>query len=103
MDKRRRATGVSGGIFLIGLGVLLMTNWWWPGIMLVLGLSGGAEQIFRGQVARGIGTIAFFGAIPIAIAIVQSTDISWTIVGPFILIAFGVITLVKAFYLKDDA
>ncbi len=102
MDKRKRASGISGGIFLIGLGILLITDWWWPGILLVIGLSGGAEQIFRGQMARGIGTIAFFSAIPIVIAIVQSTDISWAIVGPFILIVLGVITLVNTFYLKDN-
>ena len=102
MDKKKRASSISGGIFLIGLGVLLFTGWWWPGIMLVIGLSGGAELIFRGQTARGIGTIAFFSAFPIIWAIVQSTDISWAIVGPFILIALGVITLVKAFYLGDD-
>ena len=102
MDKRKRASGISGGIFLIGLGILLITDWWWPGILLVIGLSGGAEQIFRGQMVRGIGTIAFFSAIPIVIAIVQSTDISWAIVGPFILIVLGVITLVKTFYLKDN-
>jgi hypothetical protein len=102
MDKKKRASGISGGIFLIGLGVLLLTGWWWPGILLVIGLSGGAEQIFRGQMARGIGTIAFFSAIPIVITIVQSTDISWAIVGPFILIVLGVITLVKTFYLKDE-
>jgi hypothetical protein len=102
MDKKKRASSISGGIFLIGLGVLLITGWWWPGILLVIGLSGGAELIFRGQIARGIGTIAFFSAIPIVIAIIQSTDISWAIVGPFILIVLGVITLVKAFYLKDE-
>jgi hypothetical protein len=102
MDRKKRASGISGGIFLIGLGILLFTNWWWPGILLVIGLSGGAEQIFRGQMARGIGTIVFFSAIPIIITIVQSTDITWGIVGPFILIVLGVITLVKTFYLKED-
>ena len=101
IDERRKASGISGGIFLIGLGVLLITGWWWPGILLVIGLSGGAEQIFRGQMARGIGTIAFFSAIPIVVAIMQSTDVSWMVVGPFVLIVLGVITLVKAFYLKD--
>ena len=54
MNKRRNASSISGGIFLIGLGVLLITDWWWPGIMLVIGLSGGAELIFRDQIARGM-------------------------------------------------
>ncbi|MCJ7703250.1 MAG: hypothetical protein MUO62_16835, partial [Anaerolineales bacterium] len=101
--KKKQASSISGGIFLIGLGVLLITDWWWPGIMLVIGLSGGAELIFRDQIARGIGTIVFFSAFPIIWAIAQATDISWAIVGPFILIVLGVITLIKAFFLKDES
>ena len=59
-QKKRRASAVSGGIFLICLGVLLITGWWWPGIMFAIGLSGGAELIFRGRIWQGIGTLAFF-------------------------------------------
>ena len=102
MKRQQQASALSGGIFLIGLGVLIITGWWWPGIMLVIGLSGGSELIFRGQIAKGIGTIAFFMAIPIGIAILQSAVIPWAIVGPLILIVLGAITLVKAFYLNDE-
>ena len=102
MDKQKQASSISGGIFLIGLGVLFLTDWWWPGIMLVIGLSGGAELIFRGQIAKGLSTIAFFGGIPLIWTVVQSTNISWAIVGPFILIALGVILLVKVIFLKDE-
>ncbi len=100
-DLKKRGSAISGGIFLISLGVLIFTGWWWPGIMFALGLSGGAELIFRGKFWRGIGTIAFFSAIPIVVWIVQETDIPWELVGPFILIGLGVITLAKVFYLKD--
>jgi hypothetical protein len=30
---------ISGGVFLVGLGVLFLTGWWWPGILLLLGLT----------------------------------------------------------------
>jgi hypothetical protein len=102
MDRKARSSNISGGIFLIGLGVLAFTNWWWPGIMLVIGLSGGAELIFRGETLKGLGTILFFSAFPIIWEIVQRTDISWAIIGPFILIALGVITLLKGFVWKRD-
>ena len=72
-DLKKRGSAISGGIFLISLGVLIFTDWWWPGIMFALGLSGGAELIFRGKIWRGIGTIAFFSAIPIVVWIVQET------------------------------
>jgi hypothetical protein len=103
MDKRKRASAISGGIFLIGLGVLIFTNWWWPGIMVVIGLAGCAELVFRGQIWRGIGTLAFFLAIPLVLWIIDVADIPWGIAGPLILIGIGVIILVKAFYLRKEA
>ena len=101
-EKKRMASAISGGIFLISLGVLLYTGWWWPGIMFAIGLSGGAELVFRGKTARGIGTLVFFCAIPIAIWIVQKVEIPWSLVGPLVLIGIGVIVLVKAFYLREE-
>lgn len=100
--KKDRASGISGGIFLVSLGILLFTGWWWPGIMIAIGLAGGAELIFRGQMVRGIGTLAFFCAIPVAIWIIQETKIPWSLVGPLVLIGVGVIALVKAFYLPNE-
>ena len=101
-EKQRRADAISGGIFLICLGVLLYTGWWWPGIMFAIGLAGGAELVFRGKTLRGIGTLAFFCAIPIVIWIIQEAEIPWTLVGPLALIGIGVIALVKAFYLREE-
>ncbi len=100
-DKQRKASAISGGLFLIGLGVLIFTGWWWPGIMVVLGLAGGAELIFRGQIVRGIGTFAFFWGIALVVIIVQMTNVPWSIVGPLLLIGVGVIILFKAFYLRE--
>ena len=100
--KKRMGDAISGGIFLICLGILLVTGWWWPGIMLALGLSSGAGLIFRGKIWQGILSLAFFCSIPIGIWIIQKTDISWTLVGALILIGVGVIVLVKAFVLREE-
>jgi hypothetical protein len=41
--KRRRyspeARAAQSAIWLIGLGVLFLTGWWWPGILILVGLS----------------------------------------------------------------
>ena len=29
---------ISGGVFLIGLAVLWFLNWWWPGILFLVGI-----------------------------------------------------------------
>ena len=101
-DKQRTASAIWLGIFLIGLGVLLFTGWWWPGIMVVLGLAGCAALVFRGQTAKGIGTLALFWGIAIIAIIVQEVDVPWGIVAPLILVGIGVIVLVKAFYLREE-
>jgi len=102
MGRQRKASGISGGIFLISLGILIITGWWWPGIMIAIGLAGCAELVFRGKTARGIGTLIFFCAIPVVVWIIQAASIPWALVGPMVLIGIGVIVLVKAFYLRKE-
>jgi hypothetical protein len=49
------------GIWLIGIGVLALTNFWWPGIMFIIGLSALASGSIQGAVwLFGIGIIALF-------------------------------------------
>lgn len=95
--KKRQASAISGGIFLISLGVLIITNWWWPGIMFAIGLSAGAATIFRGRIRAGVGTILFFSAVSIVVWVIQETRIPWEIVGPLVLVGIGVIILIKVF------
>ena len=70
--------------------------------MFAIGLAAGAELVFRGKIIRGNGTLAFFGAVPLAVWIIQEAEIPWGLVGPMVLIGIGVIVLVKAFYLSDE-
>jgi hypothetical protein len=48
--KRQRgpAAEVQSAIWLIGLGLLFLTGWWWPGIMIVIGASMVAGALVRG-------------------------------------------------------
>lgn len=100
-ETKQKADAITGGILLIGLGVLLFTNLWWPGIMFVVGLSSGAGLIFRGRTVQGIGSLALLWSIPFGIWIIQRAEISWMLVGPMILIGVGVIVLAKAFFRRD--
>ena len=49
MVNKTRADQVSGGIFLIGLAMLFLTDFWWPGILFVIGASAMARGIAEGQ------------------------------------------------------
>ena len=101
-EKQRMAGSISGGIFLISLGVLLATGWWWPGIMVALGLSSGAALIFRGKTWQGIGSLVFFCGIAVAVEIIRATDVPGVVIGAFILIGIGIIVLVKALFFRGE-
>ena len=92
MNRRNRTPSVSGGVFLIGLGILIYTGWWWPGILLVTGLASSAELILRGKYVAALISFGFFAAIPL----LAGADIPWRIMGPFILIAMGAAAIFRS-------
>lgn len=96
--RRSRLSGssITGGVFLVGLGMLVLTGWWWPGIMLVIGLASAAELARRGQMAAAATTFVGFAAIPVAIALVSAINVPWVPVGAFVLIALGLLSLARA-------
>ena len=91
MNTKRTKSGIAGGIFLIGLGVLAITGSWWPGVMIVIGLAVGADRAFRGNYMQALTAFAVCSAI----ALISATNIAWNIFGPFILISFGVVVLMQ--------
>lgn len=88
--------GVAGGVILVGIGMLALTGWWWPGIMLVIGCGLAAERFLNGEVGQALGALALFLAIPLAISVLQDIDIPWHLVVPFVLIALGLAAVVRA-------
>ena len=77
---KSRADQVSGGIFLIGLALLFMTNFFWPGILFVIGASALARGIVEGQEwytvtgglwMIGLGIVFYFGfSLPLLLILV---------------------------------
>jgi len=98
MNIRRTKSGIAGGIFLIGMGILILTGSWWPGLMFVIGLALAADRAFRGNYVQALTAFAVCSAI----AVVSSTDIPWNIFGPFILISLGTVVLVQGVLSKQE-
>lgn len=44
-----RASEIEKGIFFVGLGILFLTGWWWPGIMLVIAAAILGRTVANGQ------------------------------------------------------
>ncbi len=97
MRRRDTRNPITGGLLLIGIGVLLLTGWWWPGIMVVLGIAIGAGLVFRNRYIEGAVIAAIFFAIPF----LTEANVPWHIFGPMVLIGIGAVALVKAFILRE--
>ena len=39
--------GLQGGLFLIGLALIAWMNWWWPGILVLVGLTAILTTVLR--------------------------------------------------------
>ncbi len=48
-EKQEKATQVGTGVFFVGLGLLFLTGWWWPGIMFVIAASILARTLAEGE------------------------------------------------------
>lgn len=51
MSKEKKLVGpwrtIHGAIWLIGLAILFWKGWWWPGILVLIAISGIAEALIR--------------------------------------------------------
>lgn len=49
MISKERSDQVFGGIMFIGIAILFLVNWFWPGILFVLGIAQIAKSIEEGK------------------------------------------------------
>lgn len=89
--------GLTGGIWLIGLAVLFMTGWWWPGILVLVGLS----SLFSG-LAHAPGGAGRLGAVQgaawmIGLAIIAANNWWW----PGMLVLVGISAALGAISFRE--
>ena len=99
MDRERVGSGITVGLFLIGLGVIWLAEWWWPGIMVVLGIAIGSGLVFRSRYVPALVVMVIFFGIPL----LAEAHIPWSLFAPMVLIGLGVIILTKTFLLREPS
>jgi hypothetical protein len=98
MKRENDRNGVTGGLLLIGLGILIYTNWWWPGIMYVLGISISTGLAFRGRFVSALVMLIIFLGIPV---LTQIRDLPWNKAAPAVLIILGLLILGRSLLFGD--
>lgn len=84
---------MSGAIFLIGLGLLLITGWWFPGILFVIGASSMATALAKNHPwTSATGALWMFG-----LGLIFWLNLPWG----FIFILIG-ISILSGSHCKDE-
>lgn len=65
---RRQNNGSIGAVFLIGLGFLFLTGNFFPGILVLIGVTSYMNEARRGRQERGMQTLLFFGGLALLFA-----------------------------------
>lgn len=90
--NRQNSDVISIGLFLVGLGLLFLVGWFWPGILLLIGVVSMVNQVAKGEILSGLSSLVFFSVL----TAVFSLGLEWQIVLPLALIAVGMLGLVRA-------
>ncbi len=80
--------GMGSGFFLIGLAILFLTRTIWPGIFILIGLSGFFSSAAANRPWSGVSTAVFF----IGMAIIAALNAWW----PGMLILIGITAILSA-------
>jgi len=95
LTSRKRARAFSAALFLICLAALiLMEHWidfWWPGIMLAIGLPLALRQYLLGRTYDTVVTLLVF----IGTFVTVEFDISWNVFLPIIFTLGAVYILLR--------
>lgn len=86
-SRRWQASDATPGIWLIGIGVLLLTGSFFPGILVLIGLTQYMKESGRGRYAKASQSLAFF----LGLATIFWLGLSW----PLILLWGGLLMILN--------
>lgn len=97
--SKRKADAISNGIFLIGIGILLFTNAWWPGILLIIWVTLATRQYLTGRIYDLIITTIIL--VGFSLTIIFKIDLS--VIVPVLLILGGIYIIFREYCVAEGA
>ncbi len=95
---KRKSDAIANGAFLIGIGILLFSNAWWPGILLVLWVSLFLRQYLTGRFYDALmSTIILVGLF-----LVSFIKIQWSVIIPVLFVIGGIYLIFREYFYADE-
>lgn len=91
--SQRRAEAISSSLFLVGLAIVFLTQSFWPGMMLVVGIPLALRQYLLGRTYDALLSLVIFGGV----FCVSGLDISWEIILPVLFVTAAIYTIIREF------
>ena len=95
--QQRLADSVNTGLLLVGAGFLLATQWWWPGVIVVLGVAFGISMMVKGEKTNGAILTVVSVSIPWMLELWQLVNMSWTLMAAGVLVLLGGWVMLSAY------
>lgn len=95
--SKRKADAISNGIFLIGIGILVFTNFWWPGILLVLWATLALRQFLTARFYD----LAITSILLLGLFIITFFNIQWFVLVPVLLVLGGLHIIFREYCVAD--
>jgi len=101
MARSKNGNHAFTGVFLVGLGVIALFNFWWPGIMFVIAVAMLVSALLDGRLAEnlmGIAILLGIGIVGLLGKLHLNTGLTFW---PVLFIVIGLAYLVKTFWKRD--
>jgi hypothetical protein len=96
--SKKKASAVSNGIFLISLAILIVTDAWWPGIIIAVWATVASRQYLSGRYYYAvISSIVLLGLV-----VVSYVKFDFDILAPVILAVAGLFIIVREYFFTED-
>lgn len=96
--SKKKADAISNGAFLIALGLLFYTGFWWPGILLAIWINVGLRQFLTNRIYDFcISTVILLGLF-----IVTLFNFEWAVLLPVLFIIGGLYIIFREYFFAED-
>jgi predicted membrane protein len=96
--SKRKAHSLSFGLFLICIGIIAYIKYWWPGIMLAVGLPIALRQYLLGKRFDMVVSLFVF----LGVFITVQFKITWDLLLPILFTLGGLYVFFKEFFGPKD-